>query len=143
MKNLLSLFLSVMFFSALLLSCSREVAPSSGERGLAGTWMWVRSEGGFSNTIHTPSSTGDHIDMELRADGKYIIRTNNTVSSEGTYSTSEQRCIHDHREKPYISFSNDHGLMIERITADSLYVSDEFFDGFNKVYIRKDLVYPH
>lgn len=143
MKKLLSLSLPVLFFSGFFLSCSREVNPATGEKGLAGTWMWVRSDGGLSYNIQTPASTGDHIDMELHADGKYIIRKNNSVNSEGTYTTSLQRCIHDHKDKPYISFSNDQGLMIERITIDSLYVSDEFFDGFNRIFIRKDLVYPH
>lgn len=143
MKKFLSLTFPVIFFSGFFLSCSREINPASRDEGLAGTWMWVRSNGGLSYSVQTPASTGDHIDMELQADGKYTIHKNNSVSSEGTYSTRIQRCIHDHKDKPYISFSNDQGLMIERITTDSLYVSDEFFDGYNRVYIRKDLVYPY
>lgn len=125
-------------------SCSREFNPESNRQGLEGTWLWARTDGGIADHIHeTPASSGNHIEMELRADGRYIIRTNDSVSSEGTYSTNSRKCIHDHKDKPYINFSNDQGFMIERITIDSLYLSDEFFDGLNRVYLRKDLIYPH
>lgn len=144
MNKMIPLSYILLIITIGLFACSRDINSETREQGLARTWLWARTDGGIGDHIHeTPASSGNQIEMELRADGKYFIRINGTISSEGTYSTGSRKCIHDHKDKPYINFSNDQGLMVERMTTDSLYLSDEFFDGLNRIYLRKDLIYPH
>jgi hypothetical protein len=133
----------VICFSFLLmsLSCNKEsiggdCAMPPGEHALTGAWKWVRTDGGFGNTIHdSPASTGKTIVLNLQTNGQYFYTTNGTLSSSGSYQLLSKKCIHNNEMKTYIDFSNDTDLMVEKpVTVNELSLSDDAYDGLGMLY---------
>ena len=109
----------------------------TGDTTLAGTWRWVRTDGGIGDNIHeTPLSTGNQLALTLTAGGTYLIFTNGFKTSEGIYTLQTKTCIHDRTDKTFINFSADQDLMVEKIDSKNLWLSDEFYDGVGTMYER-------
>ncbi len=135
-------FLTMIAAVGLATSCSKQVEQSATQGSLAGTWQWVRTDGGLAYHIHeTPSTTGKNIDLKLTADGTYEIITNGAATSSGTYILETRKCIHDGKEKRFINFSlpSDGDFMIESVDGEQLQLSDEAYDGIGRLYARKGL----
>jgi hypothetical protein len=135
MKNIiLCLGLVTVFFSA----CTKEDQVEAG--ALAGTWQWLRTDGGIGNHIHdTPGSTGNQIEFRFNTNLTYSKYTNNILTEEGSFRLEKRKCIHDQQEKPVLLLgSNTTGMMIERISSDTLEFSDDVVDGTGSVYSRKN-----
>jgi hypothetical protein len=135
----------ILLFVLPFISCSKEDCnkDSSTEKKisteLAGSWRWVRTDGGIGNTIHeTPASTGRNIELIITVDNKYFIYTNSSLTSQGSFTLPIQTCIHDGSDKRKLDFSstNDTDLMIESNMNNILTVSDEYFDGTISEYQR-------
>jgi hypothetical protein len=138
MKNIIACLLTSMAVISLAIGCSKSQEKSSMQENLAGTWQWIRTDGGIAAHIHnTPANTGKNVELKITADGKYAIYTNDILTAEGTYTLETKRCIHDHTDKTFINFSSDQDLMVEKLTNDQLDVSDDAYDGFASVYKRK------
>jgi hypothetical protein len=58
------------------------------------------------------------------------------LTAQGTYRTEPRTCIHDHARKPFLVFSDDPGMMVEKLDAGSLALSDESYDGVESRYKR-------
>lgn len=124
----------LMVLLTIAVSCEMEELTIT---SLTGKWEWVSTEGGFAAHIHdTPASTGKKIQLELRDNNKYFVYTNGQITSEGTYSLSLKKCIHDHSQKQWINFSSDQNMMVERLDSEQLYLSDESYDGIGHLYSR-------
>jgi len=141
MKNRFRCLLTTISIIMLITGCSKQKDKSSIQEKLAGTWQWVRTDGGIAAHIHrTPANTGKNIDLKITADGSYAIFTNDILTSEGTYTLETRKCIHDHANKTYIRFSSDPGFMVEYLDVERLEVSDEAYDGLGSKYRRKTSV---
>ena len=127
--------LLLLFLFTITTSCSENNVDSG--KNLVGTWSWKSSSGGIAGTTETPLSTGKNIDLKLTSDGKYFYFTNGIILSQGTYNLVTQNCIHDHTDKKVLIFSNDESMMIEKIDNSNLSLSDENYDGFSNLYIKK------
>jgi hypothetical protein len=105
--------------------------------GLSGTWQWERTDGGIGHHIHdTPQSTGKSRVLKLNADSTYAFYTNDVLTAQGTYRTEPRTCIHDRTRKPFLVFSESPGMMVEKLDAGSLALSDESYDGMESRYKR-------
>lgn len=145
MKTLGIKTICLFFIITAFISCSKTgtaipVSPkgSTGE-GLAGTWNWVRTDGGIANNIHeTPATTGKNIHLKITDNNQYFIYTNGTLTSQGTYTLETRSCIHDNVAKKFINFSilTDEDMMIEIVDNLSLKLSDEANDGLEILYSR-------
>ena len=127
--------LVTVFFSA----CTKE--NQAEVENLEGTWEWVSTDGGIANHIHqTPASTGNLIVFRFNANHTYSKYTNATLTEQGSFRVEKRKCIHDHQEKPVLFLGSDagSGMMIERISADTLELSDDFADGTGSAYSRKN-----
>ena len=120
-------------------SCSKQVSKASATKDLANTWQWVRTDGGIANHIHeTPLSTGKNITLKISNNSNsYAIYTNDSLTSQGTYTLEERTCIHDQTNKTFINFSADTDWMIEKIDSENLQLSDESMDGLQSIYKRQ------
>jgi hypothetical protein len=122
-----------------LIACAKKAHPAKQvpDTGLAGTWEWERTDGGIGHHIHdTPQSTGKNRVLKLNADSTYTFYTNSVLTAQGTYRTEPRTCIHDHARKPFLVFSDDPGMMVEKLDAGSLALSDESYDGVESRYKR-------
>lgn len=119
------------------ISCTKDDQPDIG--AAAGTWQWVNTEGGIGGHIQeTPASTGNQIELTLNSDHTYTEHTNGSVTGQGNFRLEKRKCIHDGQDKPMLILGPDQSMMIERPAADTLVLSDEFADGAQIVYSRKN-----
>jgi len=138
MKTILFHLAIVIMVAGFAPACSKPANKGTKENGLAGTWQWIRTDGGIAFHIHdTPLSTGKNVDLKITADGKYFLYTNGSLSSEGTYLMETRKCIHDNADKPLIRFSSFADFMVEKLDQDTLELSDEAYDGVGSLYKRK------
>lgn len=122
--------LAVVFIMIMLNACTKDKTALEENVSVMGTWRWDRTDGGIGNHIHeTPATTGMHVLLELSNDYTYTIKTQGTVTEQGTFTLSEKECHHDKTQKVFITFSGSRGWMIEDINVDKLRLSDEFADG--------------
>ncbi len=138
MKKLV-LALLLLFLAGQFAGCSKYT-PSSGRPGeLAGTWNWLKTDGGIANHIHTtPASTGKTIQWKLTADGKYSILENGSLISQGNYTLSMAKSIRDNSEKKVIHFegSQERDWMILQITQQQMEITDNNYDGVVSIFTR-------
>lgn len=128
---------SILFM--LLISCAKGPFTKNGE-ALRGTWVWVRTDGGFGNQIHeTPASTGKKISWVFTAGNTYKIYQNGQLYSGGTYQLIQRECIHDRTSKKWIDFSTptDRDMMIESQSGKTINLSDEMYDGLGSEFAVK------
>jgi hypothetical protein len=140
MKNIRTLHLVIIVSAFVLFSCDERVETSGDYRALAGTWEWVRSDGGIAYNIHeTPASTGENIEWKFASDRSYTIFVKDVLRSEGSYSLERKECIHSSAKKLMIHFSDplQPDMMIESVNAGSLFLSDECFDGIASEFRHK------
>ena len=130
MKVTSKIFLAL--FITLLLSCDEKIEPDS---NLLGTWIWVKSTGGFAGRTDTPSSTGQqitiefsknrykkYVDGDLVDDLRYVIKLDNSI-----FSTEMEEII---------IYRNDWRQTF-LVTEQSLILSDECYDCFQHEYKRE------
>jgi hypothetical protein len=117
----------------------QEAAPTT----LTGKWEWIRTDGGFAYHIHhTPQSTGKAVVLELDNNLHYRHYVNGVLNSQGTFSLSKRKCIHNHQQKDVIRFSSDNysvvppEMMIESVDDQYLSLSDDNYDGLGSQYRR-------
>lgn len=124
----------------LALSDCSKYTPSSQKPGeLAGTWNWVKTDGGFGFHIHdTPASTGKTIQWKFTSDGRYSIYQNGSLVSQGNYTLKSAKSIRDHSEKKVIHFegANEPDWMILELTHQQLEITDNNYDGVSSIYSR-------
>ncbi len=134
-----TLFFLMTFCVLVCFSCSKRSEECLPDGGLAGSWKWVRTDGGIGGHIHdTPASTGNNIYIQFTTANTYSIYTNGILSSQGTYSLEMRKCIHDHTNKNFIKFSSPHdqGMMIEIVDRSVMETSDDAYDGTISRYTR-------
>ncbi|MEP7164488.1 MAG: hypothetical protein ABI741_07335 [Ferruginibacter sp.] len=136
MKNL---YFLLSFCILILLSCSKHCDQNLTDQKLAGSWKWVKTDGGIGYNIHdTPASTGKNIDVKFTTDNHYAAYTNGALTSQGSFNLQVRNCIHDHTNKNVIIFSSpeDQAMMIESLDNLTLQTSDDVYDGTISVYSR-------
>jgi hypothetical protein len=129
--------------SLLFISCQTENKILISDSGIVGEWEWIRTDGGFAYHIHeTPASTNENIEWVFTDKKRYSIYINGTLTSEGTYSLTKRSCIHSQEDKSWIDFSSssDQDMMIEKIDAEILELSDESYDGIGSQFKRKGAI---
>ncbi len=134
--NRIIVFVFILF---VLMSCAKSPFAKNGN-ALKGTWVWVRTDGGFANHIHdTPASTGKNIKWVFGSANSYKIYHGDTLFSGGTYQLVQKECIHDHTMKKVIDFSTptDQDMMIESQNGKTIMLSDELYDGLGSEFVLK------
>lgn len=144
MKTPKILNVAFLLMLATLAACQHENTPIDQSAklqestGLAGSWEWVRTDGGFAYHIHdTPASTGKTISMTLTSDLHYTISINNVQTWDGTYTVEEKG--DGENAQTWINFSDDavQDMVINHVDATLLELSDNFADGVASQYKRK------
>ena len=152
MKKLLLLSILVPFLS----SCDILWPPGGGGNGddtatkLKGTWVWVRTEGGFFPQVHTPQSTGSSATLELKSMDKYTFEQKFNIQNVpdledfGSYKLGELNGEHTlqlssmmARPFPIYSLALSHELNYIKFHGnDTLELRGVGADMFNYTYVR-------
>lgn len=116
-----------------LASCSKDdVTVKSNE--LVGEWSWVRKTGGIAGVNETPNK-GDTFILKLNSDNTYSYINNGSETSSGKYTLGREESMLQNKETPVITF-DDNGKMMYELSGDTLYLSEDYYDGFNYEYVK-------
>lgn len=132
MKNLLLLITAFLF----IFSCRSAEEEMLDNSNYVGTWNWIKTTGGLEDVNLDPVSTGKTESITFTADNNYIIKENDKVVNEGTYSLSMFNSNTDHVQRVYIDFSNYPDKLVRSVTATELHLYDDKADGFDYTYIK-------
>jgi len=126
-------------FTALVLfaSCTKTKCGFGETDSLQGNWEWAQTSGGLTGIVETPASTGNTMLLELASGGNYTITKNSVVTGQGNYTMDTQFCYHNNTTLSALKLGNDQMLTIERNSADTLILAEEYADGLIHIYTKK------
>lgn len=127
MKQLLGIFL----LTAALFSCEQDSVNNE----LVGTWKWVESTGGIAGVTLKPDSGVVRI-LSFKENGDFSVSENGQNLVQTTYTITSDTSIYNHEKVPMIKFKDEGQLTRSfSIKADTLFLSDEVYDGFTSKYL--------
>ena len=140
------------FLAILLTNCKKDQDLRQDQKQdqeinseLEGTWIWLKSTGGFAGTTQTPTSEGYSLTIEFSDDGYQKFQDGELVISSD-YSITEEGSINFPGIVPIISYDisfppNNTGMMEKQSFVfggtDTLFLSDECYDCFFHIYIKE------
>ncbi len=132
-------FIILSFVIILFVSCKKEssITESTGEDvQLFGKWEWTESCGGFAGGYYYPEE-GKKIVHLFSPDGMYYSFRNDTITNQSKYSLTKQKSIYSGELLDFIVFeSKADDEVIIKLSADSLILGDNYFDGYTSLYKR-------
>jgi hypothetical protein len=141
MRKYFFLFFAISF---LLTACKKDISvPNPEMKKLFGTWEWVESSGGISGGTITPATEGHHMTIEFKENGVFKKYKNNRRIDRMTFTLSEGSSI---ISNPAFLIEYKDGCMNKKEVIpqsfkfggqDTLYLSDECYDCYSHVYVRK------
>jgi len=119
-------------------SCSTKSIAVDKNPTLIGTWNWTQRQGGFAGKTETAQGSEKTGVLHFKNDHQYSFSENDKLVSEGEYSIIEKKSIYNHAMTQAIHFSDDarQDQLIQSLSADSLILADNNFDGYTNTYVR-------
>lgn len=103
---------------------------------LAGEWFWVQSTGGIAGTSSGPTASEQWTRL-FTAESLCRISHNGAVVRSVKFSVGRGMSIYSPDSVGILRFTDaPDPEMILRLSADSLVLGDNYFDGFTSVYRR-------
>lgn len=119
---------------------------SAFEERLTGRWTWVRSSGGWPRRTSTPETKRVAYSIQFGPSGKYVERRDGEALFISRYHV-EPGFAFDTEDRPFVVVRTDSSAFfamfsplqrhpIERLSADTLVLSDGASDGWWHVFVR-------
>ncbi len=130
--------ISLVVLSLLALSCNNAPSSidSSQPAALAGNWLWTGAIGGLTgNQVIRPLNKTV---VSFTGGGMFSVYQNDTLLRTSMYSVKKGKTIYSADSMNIILFQDTtiERRVIFKLTADSLELADNFYDGFGYTYIR-------
>jgi hypothetical protein len=128
---------NLLFLLVILGACQPlKVSPT---HPIIGTWQWISTTGGFSGRASsTPQTTGYTQSLELTKKGKYRKFRANQLVEEKRYGVANELTIFKTEPLEVVRFRNKmQNQVILYLKNDSLVLSDNHYDGYSHLYVRK------
>lgn len=114
-------------------ACSKEEEIIKADN-LTGEWRWVLKTGGIAGVYEKPKND-EVVILILNSDKTFKYLLNGKETSDGNYGLTKGESILLNKEVNIIVF-NEHQKQMYELSGDSLYLSEDFYDGFNYTYVR-------
>ncbi len=140
MKSESVLLIMALLASYSLSACSPYAATRPTDDALHGSWNWESSSGGITGKmIITPETAGYTKQIRFSSEGEYQEFHNGNLVITAPYAVAMKRTIFGLHEVLCLSDSTGRlsDLVIMRVTATSLHLSDPYPDGFWHTYVRE------
>jgi len=139
--------IAIVTFSFFMTTCRKDISvPDPNLEKLFGTWNWVQSSGGIGGQTTTPATASYSQTVEFDKDGIYKICKNGKQQEKYKFTLTEDTSIHSTVTAYLINykhtglFHSNKSITTQSIMfggQDSLFLSDEAYDGYNNIYTRK------
>lgn len=136
----------ILFLMLLLLSlggCDKsDVNPVGKNELIVGRWQLRQTSGGLAGGTY-PANSAHPQEMVLAADGQAQFLIDGTATAVATYTITRGVSLLTQKPVDILLFSGTGSvpapekLVIESVSAEDLYLSDDSFDGFGYHYRRR------
>jgi hypothetical protein len=137
MKAPIFLVITVLFFTS---AAFKTVSPQKElEKQLVGKWKYTGQSGGLAGRPE-PSKPKTVSIIEFKKGGKYVRYTNGEPMFQGNYHLGKAKSIYTGKVDNAIRFdpkvnSSETGEILT-ITGDTLFLAENFNDGYTAGYVR-------
>lgn len=113
-----------------------EVLPDTyTTQQLTGTWNLVSENWGIDKQNQHPYY-GVSVSIKFNSSSSYERKVGITKVEEGKYETSSMFNTHTGQMEPSIKFSGSGDTFLYKISNDSLYLDDNKYTGYLRVYVK-------
>ena len=119
----------------LFISCGKINTPNAESEELFGIWRFVSSSGGFAGTGNTSYSSNDL--YEYKENGTFSHYQGNQLIDQSSFSLQLGPSITSQTDQLLIQYGTVGYKQSFQISNDTLFLSDEVFDGFQYVFVKQ------
>ncbi|MNY06090.1 hypothetical protein D3C86_1388320 [compost metagenome] len=135
-----TIFYSLMVIMLSTSATCKKVRPGDPlNKQLIGMWKYTGKSGGYAGKSEKADAEIIQV-LEFKSGFRYIQKTNNQVSGQGTYELYKVKSIYSGKEDNAIRFSSTSAHpnkdSIISLNNDTLVIADNVYDGFKMKYIR-------
>jgi protein-tyrosine phosphatase len=102
-----------------------------------GKWLLVNISGGIAGEINDIDTNTDRHILEFNSNNSITYFYNDSLVSNKSFSIKKRESIYHAEEIDFIVFENEESPeAITYLSKDTLEISDNFYDGYTRVYIK-------
>ena len=116
-------------------SCKKVTAPNEASKELFGSWTYVSNTGGFTGAGGSNRFSEDAW-VEFTESGSFKVYVGSVKQSQKDFKLELKESIYDVNPRTALVYDNGE-YETYQISNDTLYLSDEMFDGYTYRFIRK------
>lgn len=134
MKRSISIFYFLIPIVVITFGCKKISTPTEESKALFGSWQFKNSSGGNSgggSTVFNPENW-----IEFTDNGVYRMYKGSKKECQKRFKIELKESIHDANLRPAIVYRFGK-YETYQIFNDTLYISDEMYDGYSYCYVRK------
>jgi hypothetical protein len=120
--------------AVLLFGCGKINTPNSESEKIFGTWRFVYSSGGFSGAGNSSYDVTDT--YEYKENGTFSHRKDGQLIDQMSFSLQLGPSIYSQTEQLLVNYGGGTNKQSFQISNDTLFLSDEVFDGFQYVFVK-------
>jgi hypothetical protein len=128
-----TILLSILAF--LLFGCGKINTPNAEAEKIFGTWRFVYSSGGFSGAGNSSYDATDTYEYE--DNGTFSHRKGGQLIDQMSFSLQLGPSISSQSDELLIQYGVVGYQQSFQISNDTLFLSDEVFDGFQYVFVKQ------
>lgn len=135
MKQIMKKSLIIFLLAAVVVSCKKVTAPNDMSKELFGSWNYDGNTGGFTGAGGSNRFSEDAW-VEFTTSGSFKVYVGSVKQSQKDFTLELKESIYDINPRPALVYDNGE-YETYQISNDTLYLSDEMYDGYTYRFIRK------
>ena len=135
MKKIQSKPVAVAAIVSVLLSCQKITTPNEESKKIFGSWSYKWNSGGFTGGGGSVRFSDDSW-VEITEKGCFRVYAGSKKKSQLRFKLEMKKSIYTGKETPALVYKGG-DYETYRISNDTLYLSDERYDGYTYCFIRK------
>lgn len=125
---------SLIILISVVMACKNPDNSPEGN-ALTGKWEWLQSNGGYAGTS-VSSSENNRKQLVFTSDGHHELIENGQSKMRVDYVIKNGKSITSNKSVPLIYFRSDKIYQSFHIKSDTLFLTDEVYDGYSHAYLR-------
>lgn len=125
----------ISLLAVLLFGCGKIDTPNAESEKIFGTWRFVYSSGGFSGAGNSSYDATDT--YEYAENGTFSHRKGGQLIDQMSFSLQLGPSIMSQTDQLLIHYGAGSYKQSFQISNDTLFLSDEVYDGFQYVFVKQ------
>lgn len=133
-KSLKNLMIAAIILASSI-GCKKISTPNEDAKKIFGSWTYDLNSGGFSGAGGSTRFSNDNW-IEITDKGYFKIYEGSKKKSQKRFKIEMKESIYDANQRPALVYNNG-DYESYQIFNDTLYISDEAYDGYTYRFVKK------